>query len=168
MSLAVCESAEDVRRLARERAEWRRKQFAKKRAPAPFVTAPVIEAVEPAPEPIPAEVVDRALDRIESTAVMRPPPTTASRIMQLVCVRFNMPGYLLTSDRRTPMIVRPRQIAMWLCHMHTNLSYPQIGRKFGGKDHTTVIHAVRRIEEMRRTHPDIATIIAELEAEILA
>ncbi|MBL8419567.1 MAG: chromosomal replication initiator protein DnaA [Dechloromonas sp.] len=55
----------------------------------------------------------------------------------------------LFSRRRTRAIARPRQIAMWLCREVTSLSYPEIGSAFGGRDHTTVIHAVRTIESLR-------------------
>lgn len=53
------------------------------------------------------------------------------------------------SRRRTRAIARPRQIAMWLCREVTTHSYPEIGSAFGGRDHTTVIHAVRTIESLR-------------------
>ncbi|HEV8027196.1 MAG TPA: helix-turn-helix domain-containing protein, partial [Stellaceae bacterium] len=46
-------------------------------------------------------------------------------------------------------VARPRQVAMYLCKQLTPRSLPEIGRKFGGRDHTTVMHAVRKIEELR-------------------
>ena len=52
------------------------------------------------------------------------------------------------SNRRSRNIVRPRQIAMYLAKNLTNCSYPQIGSRFGDRDHTTVMHAVRKIEDM--------------------
>ncbi len=55
----------------------------------------------------------------------------------------------LYSKKRTRVIVRPRQIAMWLAKNLTTMSYPQIGDSFGGRDHTTVLHAVRTIDELR-------------------
>jgi chromosomal replication initiator protein len=54
----------------------------------------------------------------------------------------------LLSDRRTRVIVKPRQIAMYLAKTMTPRSFPEIGRRFGGRDHTTVLHAVRKIEEL--------------------
>ena len=53
------------------------------------------------------------------------------------------------SARRSRAIARPRQIAMWLSKQLTQRSLPEIGRKFGGRDHTTVMHAVKKIEELR-------------------
>ena len=50
---------------------------------------------------------------------------------------------------RDRAVARPRQVAMYLCKQLTSRSLPEIGRKFGGRDHTTVIHAVRKVEELR-------------------
>ena len=52
------------------------------------------------------------------------------------------------SKRRARDIVRPRQVAMYLAKDLTNHSYPQIGSRFGGRDHTTVMHAVRKVEDL--------------------
>jgi chromosomal replication initiator protein len=53
------------------------------------------------------------------------------------------------SARRARAVARPRQIAMYLSKQLTSRSLPEIGRKFGGRDHTTVMHAVRKVEELR-------------------
>ena len=53
------------------------------------------------------------------------------------------------SARRSRSVARPRQVAMFLSKMLTSKSLPEIGRRFGGRDHTTVIHAVRKIEELK-------------------
>ena len=63
------------------------------------------------------------------------------------------------SPRRAREVARPRQIAMYLAKQLTQRSLPEIGRRFGGRDHTTVIHAVRRIEELRAAD-------AELDADV--
>ena len=62
----------------------------------------------------------------------------------------------LISERRTRSVARPRQAAMWLAKQLTTRSLPDIGRRFGGRDHTTVLHAVRRIEELRAGDPQLA------------
>ena len=54
----------------------------------------------------------------------------------------------MLSGRRTRAIVRPRQIAMYLAKTMTSKSFPEIGKRFGGRDHTTVLHAVRKVEEL--------------------
>ncbi|MBV1905483.1 MAG: chromosomal replication initiator protein DnaA, partial [Pseudomonadales bacterium] len=62
----------------------------------------------------------------------------------------------LSSKRRTRSIARPRQMAMSLAKEMTNLSLPEIGNAFGGRDHTTVLHACKKIRELREESLDIA------------
>ncbi len=71
-------------------------------------------------------------------------------IQRVVSRHFNVSKADLLSSRRTRTIVRPRQIAMYLAKMLTPRSLPEIGRRFGGRDHTTVLHAVRKIEDLMR------------------
>lgn len=73
---------------------------------------------------------------------------TVDEIQKAVAEHYGLKQADLLSDRRTRVVARPRQVAMYLCKNNTTRSYPDIGRRFGGKDHTTVIHAVRRIEEL--------------------
>jgi chromosomal replication initiator protein len=67
-------------------------------------------------------------------------------IQKLVATHFNVSRADILSSRRTANVVRPRQIAMYLAKVLTLRSLPEIGRRFGGRDHTTVLHAVRKIE----------------------
>ena len=67
-------------------------------------------------------------------------------IQKLVATHFNVSRADILSSRRTANVVRPRQIAMYLSKVLTLRSLPEIGRRFGGRDHTTVLHAVRKIE----------------------
>ncbi|MFB3149740.1 MAG: helix-turn-helix domain-containing protein, partial [Alphaproteobacteria bacterium] len=60
------------------------------------------------------------------------------------------------SARRARAVARPRQVAMYLAKQLTSRSLPEIGRKFGGRDHTTVMHAVRRVEELRSGDSDFS------------
>ena len=60
------------------------------------------------------------------------------------------------SARRARAVARPRQVAMYLAKQLTTRSLPEIGRKFGGRDHTTVMHAVKRIEELRQMDASLA------------
>jgi chromosomal replication initiator protein len=55
------------------------------------------------------------------------------------------------SARRARNVARPRQVAMYLAKQLTSRSLPEIGRKFGGRDHTTVMHGVKRVEQLRET-----------------
>jgi chromosomal replication initiator protein len=69
-------------------------------------------------------------------------------IQRVVARHYNVSKADLLSSRRTRTIVRPRQVAMYLAKVLTPRSLPEIGRRFGGRDHTTVLHAVRKIEGM--------------------
>ena len=68
-------------------------------------------------------------------------------IQKLVATRYNVSRADILSERRTAAVVKPRQIAMYLAKALTPRSLPEIGRRFGGRDHTTVLHAVRKIEK---------------------
>ena len=69
-------------------------------------------------------------------------------IQRAVSRHYNVSRTDMLSNRRTRQIVKPRQIAMYLAKMMTPRSLPEIGRRFGGRDHTTVLHAVRKVESM--------------------
>ncbi len=62
----------------------------------------------------------------------------------------------IIGPKRLRSYARPRQVAMYLCKQLTSRSLPEIGRRFGGRDHTTVMHGVRRIEELKTTDGQIA------------
>ena len=80
---------------------------------------------------------------------------TIDQIQKAVSDHFELKPLDLISARRARAVARPRQIAMYLAKRLTTRSLPEIGRKFGGRDHSTVIHAVRRIEELRDTDRDV-------------
>ncbi|WP_293992243.1 chromosomal replication initiator protein DnaA [Sphingomonas sp.] len=80
---------------------------------------------------------------------------TIDEIQRAVSVHFDLKPVDLVSARRAVVVARPRQIAMYLAKRLTTRSLPEIGRKFGGRDHSTVIHAVRRIEELRGSDHEI-------------
>lgn len=88
-------------------------------------------------------------------------------IQRIVARQFNVSKNDLLSNRRTRVIVRPRQIAMYLAKVMTPRSLPEIGRRFGGRDHTTVLHAVRKIEELTSNDNKIAHEIELLKRLIL-
>lgn len=69
-------------------------------------------------------------------------------IQKLVCARYNLDRNDIKSARRFNNVTLPRQVAMYLCRRLTPRSFPEIGRLFGGRDHTTVLHAVRKIEAL--------------------
>jgi chromosomal replication initiator protein len=71
------------------------------------------------------------------------------QIIKLVCDNFNIKVSEIKSKRRTRNLVEPRQIAMYICHRTAGASLPVIGKAFGGKDHTTVLHACRQVDIKR-------------------
>ena len=81
---------------------------------------------------------------------------TIDEIIRKVADHYNLRMSDLLSARRARQVARPRQVAMYLAKTLTSRSLPDIGRRFGGRDHTTVIHAVRKIEELRVTDSQIA------------
>ncbi len=81
---------------------------------------------------------------------------TIDEIIRKVADHYNLRMTDILSPRRARSVARPRQVAMFLAKTLTTKSLPEIGRRFGGRDHTTVIHAVRRIEELRTHDNQIA------------
>ena len=81
---------------------------------------------------------------------------TIDEIIRKVADHYNLRMSDLLSARRSRSVARPRQVAMFLAKSLTSRSLPEIGRKFGGRDHTTVMHAVRKIEELKKTDSQIA------------
>ena len=105
------------------------------------------------------------MDRLtldEAQAILRPHLRGAEKritiddIQKATSEHFGLKQADLISERRNRSIARPRQAAMWLAKQLTTRSLPDIGRRFGGRDHTTVLHAVRRIEALRAEDPVLA------------
>ncbi len=98
----------------------------------------------------------------ESQAILRPHLSVSERkvtvdtIQKTVAEHYALKQSDLISERRARAIARPRQVAMWLAKQITTRSLPDIGRRFGGRDHTTVLHAVRRIEALKADDPVLA------------
>ncbi len=89
-------------------------------------------------------------------------------IQKKVSSYFNLQLSDMTSSRRSINIARPRQIAMFLCKALTSFSYPEIGKAFGGKDHSTVIHAVKKIEILLDDDQKLKKQISDLKESIFS
>ena len=93
----------------------------------------------------------------------KPRQITPSLILEETAKMFNLEVVQLTSKSRTRDLVHARQIGMYVCRELTELSYPQIGKEFGGRDHTTVIHAYEKVstlmKERRQTYEDVTALI---------
>jgi chromosomal replication initiator protein len=87
-------------------------------------------------------------------------------IQRVVARQYNVSRADLLSSRRTANVVRPRQVAMYLAKTLTLRSLPEIGRRFGGRDHTTVLHAVRKIENLVSTDTALAEEIELLKRQL--
>ncbi|QFT58157.1 Chromosomal replication initiator protein DnaA [Sulfitobacter sp. THAF37] len=81
---------------------------------------------------------------------------SVEEIQRKVSEHYNIRLSDMIGPKRLRSYARPRQVAMYLCKQMTSRSLPEIGRRFGGRDHTTVIHGVRRIEELKLTDDQIA------------
>jgi chromosomal replication initiator protein len=98
----------------------------------------------------------------EAQAILRPHlsaperKVTVDHIQKAVAEHFGLTQADLLSERRARAVARPRQAAMWIAKQITTRSLPDIGRRFGGRDHTTVLHAVRRIEALKAEDPSLA------------
>ncbi len=104
--------------------------------------------------PITVEMAETALrDLLRGREVKR---VRIEDIQRVVSLHYQVSRADLVSARRTRVIVRPRQIAMYLAKTLTLRSLPEIGRRFGGRDHTTVLHAVRKIEGELKSDPSLA------------
>lgn len=96
-----------------------------------------------------------------------PPPIAITIILKAVSQYFGVPREEICSQRRQKPIVRPRQIAMYLCREHTMRSFPEIGRRIGNRDHTTVLHAWRKIKMLVEDgDPDLIVDIKAIKREL--
>jgi hypothetical protein len=101
-------------------------------------------------------------------AIPMPDKMTIARIQKGVAKAYSVTVLDLQSVRRTHDVVMPRQIAMWIAKALTPLSLPEIGRRFGNRDHTTALHAVRKIEAMMRKDSKFASTVNALKNTIEA
>ena len=88
-------------------------------------------------------------------------------IQEVVGSKYHLKIADLKSRRRSKTLVHPRQIAMYLCRELTDASFPEIGRQFGGKDHTTIIHACRQITKAKEADSTLHTTLEGLKEQIL-
>ncbi|KLR61879.1 chromosomal replication initiator protein DnaA [Actinobacteria bacterium IMCC26207] len=102
----------------------------------------------------------------DSISATKPRQITASYISEKTAEMFGVEVEQLRSKSRTRDLVHARQVGMYVCRELTDLSYPQIGKEFGGRDHTTVIHAYDKIsnlmQERRKTYDDVTLLIQQI------
>ncbi|HET9286067.1 MAG TPA: chromosomal replication initiator protein DnaA [Gaiella sp.] len=94
------------------------------------------------------------------------PEVTIARIQEAVCDRFSLTVQELVSPRRSQAVAYPRQVAMYLSRELTDSSLPKIGKEFGGRDHTTVLHANAKITRMISEDRAVYNLVQDLTARI--
>lgn len=170
-SLATAEVAPEglAARLQREARERKQRFFgpqAKKPKP-PAAVVPLAPAIPPTQQPygVPVAVVTKAVAAIDSFNFHSHCPSL-QLIFRMVAHDYGVTPNEILSSRRDASIVRPRQVAMYLSKILTTRSLPEIGRRIGGKDHTTVLHAVRKIEGLIEADAELAARVAHIAEEV--
>jgi chromosomal replication initiator protein len=107
----------------------------------------------PTSPPLTAETAEAAIRDLIRTH--EPKRVKIEDIQKLVASHYSVSRADILSSRRTATVVKPRQVAMFLAKILTPRSLPEIGRRFGGRDHTTVLHAVRKIEALLQNDPTL-------------
>ena len=134
------------------------------------VSAPVQEvAPEASNDPI-VEIPNflslraRRRDWIDLTSKEVLKPADSTIVLRLIVDHFGISKRDIISERRTAEVVRPRMIACWLMRNFTTMSLPMIGKKLGRRDHTTVLNAIRKINDLRARDADLRALTDELAA----
>lgn len=137
--------------------------------------APYSPPLAQEPEPTPEEIDAWAARQLEINPLPKTPwfsivqengPPKVGDIIRAVCRHFDITRNDILSQRRDRRVVRPRQIGYFLCKKLTQTSLPEIGRRFAGRDHTSILHGIRVIERLverdDRAAADIEAIKAKL------
>jgi chromosomal replication initiator protein len=113
--------------------------------------------------PMSREVAAQALSDVFAPADVVP---TMADVLRATARHFGLDGSDLTSKGRRQELVAPRQIAMYLIRDLTSHSFPEIGEFFGGRDHSTVLYAVKKIQERLDDDAELAKTVAEVRASL--
>ena len=110
--------------------------------------------------------IEFARGELMSVGGRRSDPTSVADIQRAVCGHFRLSNTELLSKDRHKSVAFARQVAMYLCRQRLKCSFPELGRAFGNRDHTTVISAVRRVEALRSTDPRVAAHLEAIEKKL--
>ena len=130
-----------------------------------MVLARIIAYVSLHAQPLGVEAAEQVLQRMFDE---RDRVITAARIQQTVAAHFGLELSVLRSKGRQRAVAFPRQVAMFLCRELTDASLPEIGRDFGGKDHTTVLHSCTKIARLEETDEGVVRLLWQLRRELEA
>jgi hypothetical protein len=172
MSLVECRTAEDVRALAKQRADWRRKQYAqvKQELAKPPTSVQETRQHWATKRSITATLCVSygclVIKRTWRSVIPLHLQNRIKEIQEVVAKELGVSVDCMVSNRRRGPEVRARQLAMWFCRSRTVQSLPEIGKRFGGRDHTTILHAIRMVEERRHSDPELAERIDRITAAL--
>ena len=110
--------------------------------------------------------MDFARKHLGQLLAEEPQALTPDKIINVVARFFNIKVSDIKGQRKLKGVVRPRQIAMFLARTHTDLSFPDLGRAFGGRDHSTVQHACKKIGADKARDPDLQAHLEALERHL--
>ena len=101
-------------------------------------------------------------------APRQPELMSVEDIQRVVCTHFRLSNAELLSKDRHKSVAFARQVAMYLCRQRLKSSFPELGRAFGNRDHTTVISAVRRVAALRQTDPRVNAHLEAIEKRLVS
>ncbi len=110
--------------------------------------------------------LELARETLKEFMVPDSPSVTVDQIQRTLCAYYNLKLNEIKSRNNSQRIAFPRQVAMFLCKQMTDCSLPEIGRRFGGKHHSTVIHAIQKIEIRRKKDPEFERLLESFELKI--
>ncbi len=110
--------------------------------------------------------IDLARDAISKLVANTPTGLTIEAVQREVAAYFDVKLHDLKGPKRHRAVAHPRMVAMYLARKLTNMSYHEIGSRFGGKDHSTVISAVRKIERLCGEDPSVRSVVSTLESHL--
>jgi len=131
-------------------------------APPAAIEAPLVP--DSPPEQAPKEPPPRWSPPVVVPIII--PLTRTQEIKRLVCQQLGVERSELVSARRTDKLTFARAVAYFLLRDRHGKSLPEIGRRFGGRDHTTVLHAIKKLERRIRSEPETERLIAELQEKL--
>lgn len=121
------------------------------------------------PKTIPIYEVPPTVESIEVCVLpIATPKITIDAIKRVVCRHYDISHADMISQRRTVKVGRPRMVAIYLSRSLTERSLPEIGRKFGNRDHATALHSVSKVADLIMTDPVIAADVQTLSAQLTA
>jgi chromosomal replication initiator protein len=110
--------------------------------------------------------IEFAQTEIAMVNPVRPPESSVEDIQRAVCSHFSFSNAELLSKDRHKSVAFARQVAMYLCRQRLKCSFPELGRAFGNRDHTTVMSACRRVESLRQQDPQVNAHLQAIENKL--